>query len=195
MPKNNVKKRHWAFVCYPESAPSDWLNRLQDSGLPCAVSPLHDSDVDPTGAPKKAHYHVILSYSGPTTFSAVSSLTDSLSQPIPQPLESVKGYYRYFTHADNPDKAQYDPSGIRLLNGFNISDYAELTTSELRLIRGRIIDLIRALDFTEYSALIDYLYDSGLTDEFDFACNHTLMFDRYLGSRRHASTTAGSSKN
>ena len=55
--KQNVKKRNWAFVVYPESAPEDWIEQLQKTGLQCAVSPLHDKDTDPTGEPKKAHYH------------------------------------------------------------------------------------------------------------------------------------------
>ena len=53
--KSIVKKRNWAFVLYPESAPEDWRERLQQTGLQCCVSPLHDKDVNDTGGPKKAH--------------------------------------------------------------------------------------------------------------------------------------------
>ena len=28
-----LKKRNWAFVVYPESAPSDWIEQLQQRGL------------------------------------------------------------------------------------------------------------------------------------------------------------------
>ena len=38
----NVKKRNWAFVLYPESAPENWREELQKTGLQCAISPLHD---------------------------------------------------------------------------------------------------------------------------------------------------------
>ena len=62
MASKNVKKRNWAFVLYPESAPVDWRDLLQKTGLQCAVSPLHDRDLNPDGEPKKAHFHV-LSYS------------------------------------------------------------------------------------------------------------------------------------
>ena len=121
--KKNVKKRNWAFVLYPESAPEDWREQLQKTGLQVAISPLHDKDLDPNGEPKKPHYHVIIIYSGPTTFSVVSALTASLNQPIPIPLESVRGNYRYFTHKDNPDKYQYDEKDITVLNGFNIVEF------------------------------------------------------------------------
>ena len=94
MKGSNVKKRNWAFLVYPESAPVDWQEILQKTGLQCAISPLHDMDLDPTGEPKKAHYHVIACYSGPTSYNVVKSLTDALQCPIPQPLEQVRGYYR-----------------------------------------------------------------------------------------------------
>ena len=92
MADKNVKKRNWAFVLYPESAPVDWLERIQKSGVMAAVSPLHDKDVNASGEPKKPHYHVILVYGNPTTFKNVESFTKSLNQPIPQALEQVRGY-------------------------------------------------------------------------------------------------------
>ena len=106
----NVKKRYWAFVLYPESAPEEWRQILTETGLECAISPLHDKDINPDGTPKKAHYHVILCYAGPTTYNCVKTLTESLNQPVPQPIEQVKGYYRYFSHKDNPEKYQYSES-------------------------------------------------------------------------------------
>ena len=74
----NVKKRNWAFVLYPESAPENWREELQKTGLQCAISPLHDRDMNPDSTPKKAHYHVILTYSGPTSYNVVKALTDAL---------------------------------------------------------------------------------------------------------------------
>ena len=50
--KGGNKKRNWAFVIYPESLPEDWLDILRMSGLPIAISPLHDKDVNADGTPK-----------------------------------------------------------------------------------------------------------------------------------------------
>lgn len=180
-----IKKRHWAFVAYPESLPSDWLDRLCQSGLPCAISPLHDRDIDPTGETKKPHYHVILCYSGPTALSVVSRLTSSLGQPNPTALESVRGYYRYLTHKDNPDKAQYSESDIKTLNGFDIRDFVEMSRSELLEVKTRIVNFIRDNDITEYSDLINMLIDADMVVEWDTASCHTIFFDRYITSRRH----------
>lgn len=182
----NVKKRNWAFVLYPESAPAEWRDMLQESGLSAAVSPLHEYDCDPNGEVKKAHYHIILCYPGPTTFNAVKALTcDKLNQPIPQPLDSVRGYYRYFTHKDNPDKFQYDEKDITTINGFNIVDYVELTRSELNDIKRRLQNVIRNEDFTEYSEFMDYILDEALPEEYDVACSNTVFFNSYISSRRH----------
>lgn len=181
----NVKKRNWAFVLYPESAPEDWFERLQKKGLQGAVSPLHDKDLNADGEPKKAHYHVIVTYSGPTSFNVVKSLCDELNCPVPQPLEQIRGYYRYLTHKDNPEKAQYSDDDIRILNGFDIRDYVELSASEVTKIICKLQRIIIDADIVEYSDFMDMLLGSDMTDEYDVARRNTLFFDRYISSRRH----------
>lgn len=185
MKGGNVKKRNWAFVLYPESAPVNWLDLLQATGLQCAISPLHDKDLNPTGEAKKPHFHVIACYSGPTSYSVVKGLTDSLSCPIPQPLEQVRGYYRYLTHKDNPEKAQYSELDIRTVNGFNIADFVELSRAELLSIKQNIMALIQAEDILEYADLLDFLLAGQMTTELDVATSNTLLFDRYISSRRN----------
>lgn len=188
MAEKNVKKRNWAFVLYPESAPKNWREQLQKTGLQCAVSPLHDKDINPDGAPKKPHYHVILCYSGPTAYNVVNRLTNGqLGQTIPQPLEQVRGYYRYLTHEDNPEKAQYSKSDIEHINGFDIRDFVEMTKSEVIKLKRQIQEFIRDNELTEYSDLMDALMDAGesMADHYDVAASNTLFFDRYLSSRRY----------
>lgn len=181
--KSTVKKRNWAFVLYPESAPENWREMLQMSGLQCAVSPLHDKDIDPNGEPKKPHWHVIAVYSGPTSYNVVNALCGSLNAPHPQALEQVRGYYRYLTHKDNPEKAQYDDKDITTINGFNISDFSELTRSEVNAIKFRLQKLIREQEIFEYSDFMDYLQDNDMMSEYEVASNNTMFFDRYIRSR------------
>lgn len=185
--KQNVKKRNWTFVGYPDSLPPNWIELLQKTGLQCAISPLHFKDLNPDGELKKAHYHIILCYSGPTAYSVVSRLTQNIfNATIPQPLEQVRGMYRYFSHKDNPDKAQYDEKDIKFINGFNIRDFVELTSSEVTEIKKKVMRFIREHDLDEYSDLIDMLMkDENLSDELEIAMNNTLLFDRFLTSRRY----------
>lgn len=185
--KENTKKRNWAFVAYPESLPTNWIEILQKTGLPIAISPLHDKDLNADETEKKAHYHIILCYSGPTSFNVVKKISDSLNATIPIPLEQVRGYYRYLTHEDNPEKKQYDKSDIKLLNGFNISDFTDLTKSEIMKLKKEILQIIRDNDFTEYCDLIDFLEidESCKPETLEVATNNTIFITSYLTSRRY----------
>ena len=186
--QKDLKKRNWTFVLYPESAPEGWQEKLKQSGLLVAISPLHDKDENPTGEAKKAHYHIILVYPGPTTYSAVAKLTASYNATIPQPIESVRGMYRYFTHLDNPEKYQYSGEEIVTLNGFNIADLVELTRSEINELKISICHVIRDVGIVEYADLVDFLVDNGMFTEYDVAVNNTLFFNTYITSRRHSYT-------
>lgn len=184
-----MKKRYWAFVLYPESAPENWKEILQQTGLSICVSPLHDKDINPTGELKKAHYHIILSYSGPTTFRCVKSITDSLNQPIPIALEQVRGYFRYLTHKDNPEKYQYNEKDISTINDFDIDNYNDLSISQIKTIMIDIQKIIRDNDILEYCDLLDFLLDSELFSYLDVAQNHTILFNTYITSLRNKKKT------
>ena len=185
MAEKNVKKRNWAFVLYPESAPDDWRERLKLTGVMGAISPLHDKDVNATGEKKKPHYHVILVYGSPTTFKNVEGLTKRLNQPIPQPLEQVRGYYRYLTHMDNPEKAQYSAADIQTFNGFDIGDFVEMTKSEATRYKRELVQFIQDNNLVEYADLLDaVMAGAGPQEWFDVASSNTLFFTAYLKSRR-----------
>ena len=120
-----------------------------------------------------------------TSYTVVKAITDNLGQPIPQALESVRGYYRYLTHMDNPDKAQYSDNDIQHLNGFNILDFAELTKSEVAAMVLTITKLIRERLIMEYSDLIYHLIDAGMYGELEIASNRTIYFDALIRSQRN----------
>ena len=85
-----LKKRNWAFVVYPESAPSDWIEQLQLSGAQFAISPLHDKDLNATGEPKKAHWRYCglwFSHNGEQRKEPYRAF----KRPKPIPLEQVRG--------------------------------------------------------------------------------------------------------
>lgn len=191
--KKSIKKRNWGFILYPESAPENWFELLQQSGLAGAVSPLHDNDINPdaeNGEKKKAHHHVIVCYAGPTTYNVVNAFTHSLNATSPIALESVRGTYRYFTHMDNPEKAQYSDADIRAFGGFEYRDYVEMTRTEVNKIFKDIQQLIRDAKIYEYSELLDTLLDSDMCDAYDVAISHTIALGKYIDSRRHMKAAA-----
>jgi len=181
---SDLKKRFWSFVAYPQSLKEDWVDDLIKKGVSFAVSPLHDKDINADGTPKKPHYHIILMYGGPTTYNNVKkNITDYLGQPIPIPLESPIGMYRYFTHQDNPEKYQYNKNDIRCYNGFDISII--LTNSDIKECIKKIQLFIRDNNIIEYCDLLDLLLDNELFDLWYVCSNHTILFNTYLTSLRN----------
>ena len=181
-----LKGRNWAFVMYPESMPEDWFDKLQMTGLPFAISPLHDKDKNPTGEVKKPHYHVICYYENSTTQKAVKELVcDLVNATLPIKLESMQGMYRYHIHQDNPEKYQYDDRDRTFINGFDVSKVESLTYTEISKLLQSIQKFIVNEHITEYSDLLDILLDSNEYNMWDVARNHTLFLNSYITSRRY----------
>ena len=184
--KSIDRRRHWAFVAYPESCPKEFLiEKLKESGLQCAVSPLHDADINADETQKKAHWHIILNYNGPTSYDKVTKFTASLNATIPQGLEAIKGYYRYLTHKDNPEKTQYSEADIVTVNGFSIRDFVEMTRSEVTAEKRNIMRFVEENDITEYCDLLTELDKHDMLDTWEVAANNTIFADAYIRSRRH----------
>nr|WP_030004205.1 replication protein [Mycoplasma mycoides]AAA98481.1 hypothetical protein [Mycoplasma mycoides] len=179
----NIKKRNWTLLVYPDSAPENWKEILDQNGVEY-FGALHDKDVNPDGTIKKPHYHIVLAYSGPTTFNNVKTLCNTLNSPKPLPLDGVGGMWRYMTHKDNPEKYQYDDSIIFTGNGFDISNYKELTKKEISDIKLGLIDIIKNKQITEYSTFIDVVSNLGNIDVFDVASKNTIFFTSYINSFR-----------
>lgn len=117
------RTRDWACVVYPDSAPKDWVNILEDFHVPAFISPLHSVDVDNgTGELKKAHYHVLLMFEGPKTYRQFDRIRFAIGGVGREYVQSKRGYARYLCHLDNPEKAQYPPDYVISLSG---ADYME----------------------------------------------------------------------
>lgn len=186
MAKKYEKGRYWGFVGYPESMPSNWQDIIVESGLQCAVSPLHDNDFDPTGEVKKEHYHFIVIYDGPTTKNNVEEFCKKINATIPIKLESIRGMYRYHIHIDNPDKFQYDDRDRQFFNGFDVHAVNELTKTEVNKIKKEIISFINDHDILEYADLITILLENECNELLDVASSHTILFNTYITSKRHS---------
>lgn len=182
---SNLKSKYWTFIGYPESLPNDWEKYLTtEVGLPIAVSPLHDADLNADDSEKKPHYHFILCYTHSTTFSCIKKITDRLNCPIPKPISSIKGLYRYFTHEDNPEKAQYDKKDIRHLNGFCLSDYVSLSGSDKDAFFDEIEDYIFQNNIKELVELVLGFKADGKQDLLSVLRTNTIYFSALLKSQR-----------
>ena len=186
-----MKNRYWSFVCYPESVLPDFKDFLSEMGCVFAVSPLHDKDTNPTGEPKKAHWHVLLQFEGPTTYNKVKEqICDKIGATIPKAVISLRGYYRYLCHLDNPEKAQYNIEDIEEYGGFHI----DLTVSEKNVIKSKICEYIVTNNITEYCDLVNHYRDIGDFDYFEIVCNNTMFFGSYLKSYKFKSSDTSKNK-
>ena len=179
------RTRNWAFILYPESAPKEWLSVILDEMTPFVVSPLHDSDVNEgTGELKKAHYHILITYSNVKTFEQVKELTDRLNAPIPQMAKNVIGAVRYMAHLDNPDKAQYQKSDIKAYGGFDLDSIFKLSSTDKKQISKDILHYVMENEITEYFILTKYALENN-DDWYDYLSSNSYMVMNFIKSLRH----------
>jgi len=184
--ESDGRARIWGFLLYPESAVPNWRDVLSEMQVSAAVSPLHDKDVNPTGEVKKAHYHVIMSFDGKKSYEQIFEITNELRATIPQRCRSVKGSVRYFTHMDNPEKAQYSRSDIVTFNGFDIEDVFKQTQSERLEILLEIHEFLINNEVIEYRALYDYAANKQRERWYPVVVNNTFVLKTYINSCRHS---------
>ena len=186
MIKSDLKKRNWTFVLYEDSCVKDWEDYLISTGVPFSYA-YHDKDFTEIGEPKKPHYHVVICFDGPITYTNVSNYAKRVgaANDVVQPVGSVRGIVRYFCHKDNPDKYQYSEDIIQCRNGFDPSDYFSLTVTQQKAFKRKVTIFIRDNNIEEYAELIDTLMDSEEDDMYDIASQNTFFFTQYIKSRRH----------
>lgn len=178
--------RNWTFLVYPESAPENWRDILDDLKVPWVESPLHDSDINPDGGIKKSHWHVELLFTNKKSYEQVLDITNSVNGTIPQRVEDVRGMTRYFAHMDNPSKAQYSPSLIIGHNGVDVATYLKASSKARYESIKEMRKFISDNDIIEYCDLFDYACESRSDDWLPLLCdNSSYVIDAYIRSRRN----------
>lgn len=179
-----MKERYFTFIMYEDSRPEDWKEKLQSTGLQFVISPYHDKDINQDGTKKKPHWHVLIIFNGPSTLKNANRISESINATICQPVKSTTGIIRYFSHKDNPEKAQYNENEITGINGPDIEELSKsLTTSEIEIIKRDIVHLICGLGFTEYAETYDYMDKHELRQYMKVFSNNTYFFKAYLQSK------------
>lgn len=123
------KARGWKLLLYPDSAPEDWKEILDEACVKY-VCALHDKDKwdardekknpeHKAGDLKKAHYHILLLFDGPKTYNKVLPLAEKVNAKIPFKMldGDPKGFMRYMLHLDQPKKHQYSEEVLEAHNG------------------------------------------------------------------------------
>lgn len=139
--KKDTRRRNFATIVYPDSAPDNWLKILDSHHVPACVSPLHDEDVYDedviavnsvtgkleckyrAGVLKKPHYHVMFMFKGNKSDEQVRDIFDSFGGVGLEVINDLGAYARYLCHLDDDDKVTYDCESVLCFGG---SDYFTL---------------------------------------------------------------------
>ena len=151
----DARTRNFATVVYPESAPENWREVLASHFVPAFVSPLHENDINPTGEPKKPHFHVLLMFDGKKSIEQANAVFSSIGGVGCEVVKSIRGYARYLCHLDNPEKAQYEPSEVKCLCGADYISTIGLAIDKYVAI-GEMQDFCEKYNVTSFYALSKY---------------------------------------
>ena len=125
--KRKMRKKFWNVVYWGEDI-TEWetrtgihwraayAKRFENFLLPSLISPLHDRDYKEDGEKAKDHVHQVLIFDQPQRYEQVMKILNLglglESIKYIEPVWTLQGSIRYLIHADNPEKAQYDPLDI-----------------------------------------------------------------------------------
>ena len=181
-----TRTRNWTIVLYPESAPENWREVLDDMHIEWIESPLHDKDINANGETKKAHWHILLMFGGVKTYEQVKEITDKLNAPIPERCHNAKAMVRYMAHLDNPDKAQYSVSDIKAHGGVDLAEMLRPSSSERYTIISEMIAFIKEYNIMEFQDLMDYAASEKFDTWFPLLCDSSAyVVGQYIKSQRH----------
>lgn len=179
--------RSWSFLVYPESAPDQWRDILDDLHVEWVESPLHEYDTEPTGELKKPHWHVLLMFEGKKSYSQVKEIAQSVNATIPQVCHSAKGLVRYMAHLDSPHKYQYSASDIVAHGGVDIQELLKPTSSARHVLIREMMLFVKENNITEYYQLLDYAMKERFDDWFAILSDSaTYVMNAYIKSIRHS---------
>lgn len=147
------KARYFTFLLYPESIPTDWIQKLESLDVPIAISPIHDKDLSNVEGQKykKAHYHVIYVAKNPVTADSVRVkikrlLGEKALAKVQIVIQSMENMYLYLTHESKDaiakNKYKYKKSDITQLNNFDIDRYITLDAEDKDDMLNEVCDLI-----------------------------------------------------
>lgn len=186
MATKETRARGFAFVLYPESAPENWREIIDEFHVKWAESPLHDLDVNPgTGELKKPHWHIVLAFDDVKSIKQVKELISPLNCTIPIKLASIKGMIRYFCHLDNPEKHQYPIDQIIGHGGIDIPDMLRPSASERYVLIKEMCEYVADFNITEFYELMDYAMAEKSDSWFPLLCdNSAYIVNQYIKSNR-----------
>lgn len=208
---NADRTKNFQFIVYPDNKhlSENWREVIKDYGHKAFISPLHDKDtyekdvkndndeiIHKKGELKKAHYHVCVCRSTPTTVRAivkyfVKMSADFDNNDVEYVRSSVPAVYRYYTHEGKPNKAQYNSEDIEKINGFELFDYEQPTRTDSMRAGIEVMKIIREYNFTSILELMLYLAGEEQYILWEYCQDHAYLINNWI----FANTKQNSEKN
>lgn len=186
--RGSDRTRNWTVVVYPESAPENWRELLDDLHIEWVESPLHEFDTNATGEVKKPHWHILLLFGGVKSYEQVCEVVKPLCCPIPERCHNAKAMVRYMAHLDNPEKFRYSVGDIKAHGGVDIAELLRPSSSERYTLIDEMAEHIMLHRITEFQDLFDYARKEKFDTWFPLLCdNSAYVIGQYIKSQRHRS--------
>ena len=133
---------------------------------------------------EKAHWHILLSFGGKKGYGQIWSISEAINGTRPQVCQDQKALIRYFSHRDNPEKAQYKSSDIEVRGGFDLEEYLKPTASECMAMQDEMVEWCLKYNVTEFHVLKIYAIRErpDWSAELSRSC---FQITQFLKSRRH----------
>lgn len=172
------RARVWTFITYPESLPENYQEIIEEKlTVPFVMSPIHDKDVNKDGEPKKAHYHNMVMFTNVKSYNqVVNDIASFLGAGHCDQVHSTQAMIRYFIHADQKDKAQYQKEDIKCFNGADLDSLFEKNDKEIYSNLNEMLQLIDDNQIGEFSEFVNYVRQEKLTEWFPLVCGQYSYF-------------------
>lgn len=150
------------------------------------------------GDAKKAHYHVMYHHSGPATvksvIAALNGMCPDLVKYVQPCYQGTVAAFEYFTHKNNPDKAQYAESDIFCSPTFTVprSDEDKKNDEELKKASydARLLALSRDNGIHTISALVGYILEQGDIEFLSYCRSHSHWVSLIIAADENNTHTA-----
>lgn len=189
------RTRNWASILYPAELPQNYIQRLQGLNIPFFLSPVHNPDcnnINPEEQ-RKIHQHIEFAFDGVKSCEQVTNLFFEVFKNHngwvrPIPVNSPKAMIRYFIHADQPEKQQFEERflAIKCFNGANLDNVIIPSSSEKSLYTSQMIDYCMENNIFEISDLILVSKEEHFDTWYWVLQNTSLSFlSKFLDSQRN----------
>lgn len=185
------KYYNFAFLLYPESCKSDFMETLEQLNTPVYCI-LHDKDtvIDENGevVPKKPHYHVMIRFKNPRSENTGKKICLQCGgNGHLKKIVSCQGYARYLMHLDDEFKHHYSREEVIALNDNLDKKYDEIIATDDRIgnkneILAEVIRYCNTNRLIAFCQLVNYCIDNRLDWLPVVKCN-AHMINTYIKSQ------------